>query len=106
MSVRVPVAFVVNGKIRAHAGGYKSVPDIGVDKPGLFLPVKLHGQGNFNFAGKLGVAVFLDFLHTVPEGGAVGKARRGMCRKKDFRIHDAAFFRIIVRDTSHSFVSF
>ena len=98
MSVRVPVALVVDGKIRAHTGEYKSVPGIGADKPDLFLPVKLNGQGNFNFAGKLGVAAFLDFFHAVPEGGAVGKSRRGMGRGKDFRVRHAALFRIIVRD--------
>jgi hypothetical protein len=89
----------MNGKIRAHAGGYKSVLHVFSDKPDLFPPVKLHGQGNFDFTGELGVAAFLDFLHTVPEGGAVGKSRRGMGREKDFRVHHAALFRIIVRDT-------
>ncbi len=72
MRVRISVALIVNRKIRAHAGGNKSVPDIGADKMDLFLPVKLHGQGNFNFAGKLGVAAFLGFFHAVPKGGAVG----------------------------------
>jgi hypothetical protein len=68
----------VDGKIRAHTGGYKSVPDIGANKPDLFLPVKLDGQGDFNFAGKLGVPAFLDFLHAVPEDGTFGKFRRGV----------------------------
>ena len=98
MGVRVAVALVVDGKIRAHAGGNKSVPDIGADKPDLRLPVKLVRQSNFNFAGKLGIAAFLGFLHAVPEGGAVGKLRRGMSWKKNSRMHHAAFFRIIVRD--------
>ena len=98
MSVRVPVALVVDGKIRAHTGRYKSVPDIGADKPDLFLPVKLDGQGDFDLAGKLGGAAFLNFFHAVPEGGAVGKSRRGMGWDKDFRMYHAALFRIIVRD--------
>ena len=99
MRVRISVTLIMNGKIRAHAGGYKSVPDIGVDKPGLFLPVKLHGQGNFNFTGKLGVAAFLGFFDAVPEGGTVGKLRRGMGWKENFRMYHTALFRIIVRDS-------
>ena len=94
----VAVAFVMNGEIRAHAGDYKSVPDIGADKRNLSFSVKLCRQGDFDFAGELGFAAFLDFLHTVPEGGTVRKLWRGMGWKKNFRIHHAAFFRIIVRD--------
>jgi len=78
MRVRVSVALVMNRKIHAHAGSYKSVPDIGADKCNLSFSVKLCWQGNFDFAGKLGIAAFLDFLHAVPESGALGKLRRGM----------------------------
>ncbi len=99
MRVWVSVAFVMNRKIRAHAGGYKSVPDIGADKRNLSFSVKLRWKGNFDFAGKLGIAAFLDFLHAVPEGGTVGKLRRGMGWKKNFRMDYAALFRIIVRDS-------
>ena len=66
MRVWIPVAFVVNGKVRAHAGIYKSVPDIGADEFDLHVPIKLRRQGNFDFASKLGIAAFLDFLHAVP----------------------------------------
>lgn len=98
MGMWVTVAFVMNRKIRTHAGGYKSIPDEGTDKCNLSFSVKLCWQGNLDFTGKLGVAAFLGFFDAVPEDGTVGKFRRGMCRKKNFRIDYAAFLRIIVHD--------
>ena len=63
------------------------------------MPVDFHRKRNFNFAGKLGVTAFLGFFDAVPKGGTVGKLRRGIGWKKNFRIDYAALFRIIVRDS-------
>jgi len=42
VSVRIAVAFVMNGKVRTHPGCNKVVPDIGADKDYLFLTIKFH----------------------------------------------------------------
>ena len=57
---------------------------------------QLHGQGNLNVTGKLGIAGLLDFLYAVPESGAVCKPRRGMGREYDFRVNDATLASVIV----------
>ena len=46
--------------------------------------------------GADGVPGFLDLLHTVPEGGAVCKLRRGVGGQHDFRMDNAAFAGVIV----------
>jgi hypothetical protein len=84
MGMWVDVAFVMNRKIRTHAGCYKSVPDIGADKRNLSFSVKLCWQGNLDFTSKLSVTAFLDFLHTVPKDGTVRKLRWGIGWKKNF----------------------
>ena len=71
MGVGVAGSLIVDGKVGAHSSIHKIFLDEHSDKRQLFRPGQLHGQGHFNFPGKLGGAGFLDLLHTVPEGGAV-----------------------------------
>src|SRR5699024_6966337 len=89
-------SLVMDGEVGAHPLVHKVVLDIGQDKGKLLFSGKLAGEGRLNFAGKLAVPGFLDLLHTVPEGGAVCKLRRGMGGQHDFRMDNAAFPGVIV----------
>lgn len=53
MGVWVAVTLVVERKVGAHSSGDKVIPNVGPNKGKLGLPVKLGGQGDFNFPCKL-----------------------------------------------------
>ena len=62
----------------------------------MFRSGQLHRESYFNFAGKLGVPGFLDFLHRVPKHRAVRKLWRGVGWKHDLPMDNAAFVGVIV----------
>ncbi len=95
MSVGITCPFVMDGKVSAHSSVHKIVLDEGTDKGKLLRPGQLHRQGYFDFSGKLGGAGLLDFLHAVPEGGAVCKLWRGVGGQHDFRMDNTGFMRVI-----------
>ena len=84
VSVGIARPFVVDGKVGAHPSVNKIVFDKSPDKGQLLCGGQLHRKGNFDLAGKLGIAGFLNLLHGVPEGGAVLKFRRGVGGQHDF----------------------
>ena len=96
MNMGVAGSLVMDGKIGAHPLVHKVVLHIGPDKGKLLFPGQFAGQGRLDLAGKLAVPGFLDLLHTVPEGGAVCKLRRGVGGQHDFRMDNAAFPGVIM----------
>ena len=96
MNMGVAGSLVMDGKIGAHPLVHKVVLHIGPDKGKLLFPGQFTGQGCLNLAGKLAVPGFLDLLHTVPEGGAVCKLRRGVGGQHDFRMDNAALPGVIM----------
>src|SRR5699024_17623 len=96
MDMGVDGSLVMDGKIGAHPLVHKVVLHIGPDKGKLLFPGQFTGQGRLDLTGKLAVPGFLDLLHTVPEGGAVCKLRRGVGGQHDFRMDNAAFPGVIM----------
>ena len=96
MNMGVAGSLVMDGKISTHPLVYKVVLHIGPDKGKLLFPGQFAGQSRLDLAGKLAVPGFLDLLHTVPEGGAVCKLRRGVGGQHDFRMDNAAFPGVIM----------
>ena len=97
MGVRVPVVFIVNTNVGAHALIDKLPTYIIADERDALRPRKLRRQGQLDLAGKLGVTVTLGQLHGVPEDGAVGIIVGRVFGQDDFRMHDAALARVVVR---------
>src|SRR5699024_2070639 len=96
MNMGVAGSLIVDGKVSAHPLVHKIVLHIGPDKGKLLFPGQFAGQGCLTLAGKLAVPVFLDLLHTVPEGGAVCKLWRGVGGQHDFRMDNAALPGVIM----------
>ena len=94
MGISVP--FVMECKVCTHTGVNKVVLHIGPDKGKLLLWYQFTGQGHFHLAGKLAVPGFFNLLHTVPEGGAVCKLRRGVGGQHDFCMDNAALVGVVV----------
>ena len=61
----------------------------------MLRPGQLHGKGNFNFTGKLGVAGFFDFLY-VPKRRTVLKLRWGVGGQHDLRMDNTGLMRVIM----------
>ena len=96
MDMGVAGSLVMDGKISAHPLVHKVVLHIGTHKGKLLFPGQFAGQSRLDLAGKLAVPGFLDLLHTVPEGGAVCKLRRGVGGQHDFRMDNAALPGVIM----------
>ena len=96
MDMGVAGSLVMDGEVGAHSFVHKVVLHIGPDKGKLLFPGQFTGQGRLNLTGKLAVPGFLDLLHTVPEGGAVCKLRRGVGGQHDFRMDNAALPGVIM----------
>ena len=96
VSMGVAGSLVVDGKVSAHSSIHKIVFDERPDKSKPLRPGQLNGQGHLNFPGKLGGAGLLDFLHTVPEGGAVCERWRGMRGQHDFCVDNAALAGVVM----------
>ena len=94
MGISVP--FVMECKVCTHTGVNKVVLHIGPDKGKLLLWYQFTGQGHFHLAGKLAVPGFFNLLHTVPEGGAICKFRRGVDGQHDFRMDNAALVGVVM----------
>ena len=62
----------------------------------MLRPGQLYRESYFNFASKLGIAGYLDFLHSVPKCGTVCKSWRSMGGEHDLPINNAAFVGVIV----------
>ena len=96
MSVRIAVTLVMERKVGAHSLCHKIVFDESPDKCQLLRSGQFHGKGNFDFAGKLGVAGFFDLLHGVPQSRTVRKFWRGVGGKHDFRMYHTGLMRVVV----------
>ena len=99
MGVGVAASRVVQIEVGDHALGNKLRGTILPHKAGLFLSGQLHGQGDLHLPRKLGVIGFFGKLHAVPQGAAVRKSGRGVCREQNFRMDNAALFRVVVGQT-------
>ena len=96
MDMGVAGSFVVDGKISAHPLVHKVVLYIGPDKGKLLFSCQLAGQGRLHLAGKLAVPRLFDLLHTVPEGRAVCKLRRGVGGQHNFRMDNTGFSGVVM----------
>ena len=65
MTVRIPVAFIVDGQVYTHAFFHQRRKEV-MQHPDLRFPVTLCGKGYFKFTGKLRVGSFLYRHHAVP----------------------------------------
>ena len=96
VGVGIAVTLVMERKVGAHSFCYKIVFDESPNKCQLLRSGQLHGKGNFDFTGKLGVAGFFAFLYRVPKRGTVLKLRRGVGREHDFCMDNTGLVRVVV----------
>lgn len=96
MDMRVTGSLVMDSKVSTHSFVYKVVLHIGAHKGKLLFTGQFTGQSCLDLTGKLAVPCFLDLLHAVPEDRTVCKFRRGVGRKHDLRMDNAAFPGVVV----------
>jgi hypothetical protein len=61
----------MNGKVRAHSGLHKVLPDIVANQIDLIFPGQFYRQRDLQFPCQLGTAALFDFLYAVPKGRSV-----------------------------------
>lgn len=88
MDVRITIALVVDGKVRAHP----LIDKMLLHKSTYQLQMLPMGQfgwkGKLKLPGQLRVAVCFDSFHAVPQCAPVGVGRRRMGRQHDFGMDD------------------
>ena len=96
MDMRVAGSLVMDSKVSTHSFVYKVVLHIGAHKGKLLFTGQFTGQSCLDLTDKLAVPCFLDLLHAVPEDRTVCKFRRGVGRKHDLRMDNAALPGVIM----------
>lgn len=96
----------MNCYVCTHTHRYKILRDIVSYNLYLFLPRQFYRKCNLDFPCKLCRRLLFDFLYLVPQHFPIGKFRRSICRKKNFRMDDSGFLCVVMNISCFRFGQF